>query len=207
MKTTETSLSGSGRRDLGAKPSDDDEACVDCLSALPNSVLLSILAGLGDAAAAGRTNVPSWLQQLTLLPELRFVPLSPDPGLIASALAGHEAELRHLKMTGDDPGIQDARGPRARGGMAPRRRAPHLRQDRLHPPGARDRERRRRRRRGEIRPAASRPRSRTSSGSARAEPVRAGAVLRGLGGELAAGAAAQAGRLHRTKAGEAAKLN
>ena len=76
MKTTETSLSGSGRRDLGAKPSDDDEACVDCLSALPNSVLLSILAGLGDAAAAGRTNVPSWLQQLTLLPELRFVPLS-----------------------------------------------------------------------------------------------------------------------------------
>ncbi|XP_066373168.1 uncharacterized protein [Miscanthus floridulus] len=76
MKTTETSLSGSGRRDLGAKPSDDDEACVDCLSALPNSVLLSILAGLGDAAAAGRTNVPSRLQQLTLLPELRFVPLS-----------------------------------------------------------------------------------------------------------------------------------
>ena len=138
MKTTETSLSGSGRRDLGAKPSDDDEACVDCLSALPNSVLLSILAGLGDAAAAGRTNVPSRLQQLTLLPELRFVPLSPDPGLIASALAGHEAELRHLKMTGDDPGGQDARGPRARGGMAPRRRAPHLRQDRLHPPGARE---------------------------------------------------------------------
>ena len=153
MKTTETSLSGSGRRDLGAKPSDDDEACVDCLSALPNSVLLSILAGLGDAAAAGRTNVPSRLQRLTLLPELRFVPLSPDPGLIASALAGHEAELRHLKMTGDDPGGQDARGPRARGGMAPRRRAPHLRQDRLHPPGARDRERRRHRRRGEIRPA------------------------------------------------------
>ena len=128
MKTTETSLSGSSRRGLGAKPSDD----VDCLSALPNSVLLSILAGLGDAAAAGRTNVPSRLQQLTLLPELRFVPLSPDPGLIASALAGHEAELRHLKMTGDDPGGQDARGPRARGGMAPRRRAPHLRQDRLH---------------------------------------------------------------------------
>ena len=49
-------------------------------------------------------------------------------------------------MTGDDPGGQDARGPRARGGMAPRRRAPHLRQDRLHQPGARDRERRRRRR-------------------------------------------------------------
>ena len=146
MKTTETGLSGSGRRDLGAKPSDDDEACVDCLSALPNSVLLSILAGLGDAAAAGRTNVPSRLQQLTLLPDLRVVPLSPDPGLIASALAGHEAELRHLKMTGDDPGGQDARGPRARGGMAPRRRAPHLRQDRLHQPGARDRERRRRRR-------------------------------------------------------------
>ncbi|CAD6337790.1 unnamed protein product [Miscanthus lutarioriparius] len=105
MKTTETSLSGSGRQDLGAKPSDDDEACVDCLSALPNSVLLSILAGLGDAAAAGRTNVPSRLQQLTLLPELRFVPLSSHRVSAGRPRSGAQApEDDRIVFTNQAPG-------------------------------------------------------------------------------------------------------
>ncbi|CAD6226515.1 unnamed protein product [Miscanthus lutarioriparius] len=103
MKTTEPGLSGGGH--LAAKPTDDDdEAGMDRLSALPNSVLLHILAGLGNAATAGRTSVlPSrWRRLWALLPELRFVPLSPEPGLIASALAAHEAELRHLDVTTQD---------------------------------------------------------------------------------------------------------
>ena len=58
MKTTEPGLSGGGH--LAAKPThDDDEAGMDRLSALPNSVLLHILAGLGNAATAGRTSVLS----------------------------------------------------------------------------------------------------------------------------------------------------
>ncbi|CAD6227036.1 unnamed protein product [Miscanthus lutarioriparius] len=77
MKTTEPGLSGGGH--LGTEPSDDDEAVVDRLSALPNNVLLHVLAGLGDAAAAGRTSVLSsrWRRLWALLPELRFSSLSP----------------------------------------------------------------------------------------------------------------------------------
>jgi hypothetical protein len=103
MKTTETEPSQSGCGHLGTEPSEDD-AGMDRLSALPDSVLLHVLAGLGDAAAAGRTSVLSsrWRRLWALLPELRFVPLSPEPGLIASALGAHEADLRNLDVTTQD---------------------------------------------------------------------------------------------------------
>ncbi|OQU88336.1 hypothetical protein SORBI_3002G014900 [Sorghum bicolor] len=93
----------SGGDYVAGKPSNDD-ASMDRLSTLPNSVLLHVLAGLGDAAAAGRTSVLSgrWRHLWALLPELRFVPRSPKPGLIASALAAHEADLRNLDVTTQD---------------------------------------------------------------------------------------------------------
>jgi hypothetical protein len=71
----EPSLSGG---QLTGKPSEDD-AGVDCLSALPNDVLFRIL-HLEDAAAAGRTSVLAgrWRRLRTLIPELRF-PSSPSP--------------------------------------------------------------------------------------------------------------------------------
>ena len=93
----------SGGDYVAGKPSNDD-ASMDRLSTLPNSVLLHVLAGLGDAAAAGRTSVLSsrWRHLWALLPELRFVPRSPKPGLMASALAAHEADLRNLDVTTQD---------------------------------------------------------------------------------------------------------
>lgn len=127
----EPSLSSDGQ--LATKPDDDDEAGVDCLSALPNDVLIRILLHLEDAAAIGQTRVLTtrWRRLWTLLPELRFLSSS-EPRTIASALAAHEATLTHLDVAAA------AAAPRVRGGLAPCHRAPPLRQPRLHQPSAGD---------------------------------------------------------------------
>ncbi|CAL5091960.1 unnamed protein product [Urochloa decumbens] len=80
-----------------ASLSGDAGGGADGLSALPDDVLVHILLLLDSAAAAGRTSVLSrrWRRLWALLPELRF-PVAPAPHLIASALASHEASLRHL---------------------------------------------------------------------------------------------------------------
>ncbi|CAM0150573.1 unnamed protein product [Urochloa decumbens] len=80
-----------------ASLSGDAGGGADGLSALPDDVLVHILLLLDSAATAGRTSVLSrrWRRLWALLPELRF-PVAPAPHLIASALASHEASLRHL---------------------------------------------------------------------------------------------------------------
>ncbi|KAF8713916.1 hypothetical protein HU200_027897 [Digitaria exilis] len=92
-----------GQLQLAAKLA-EDVAGVDRLSALPNDVLLRILARLGDAAAAARTSVLAgrWRRLWALLPELRF-PSSPSPRRhILSALLAHEAPLTCLDVGGED---------------------------------------------------------------------------------------------------------
>nr|CAB3451767.1 unnamed protein product [Digitaria exilis] len=92
-----------GQLQLAAKLA-EDVAGVDRLSALPNDVLLRILARLGDAAAAARTSVLAgrWRRLWALLPELRF-PSSPFPRRhILSALLAHEAPLTCLDVGGED---------------------------------------------------------------------------------------------------------
>nr|CAB3455540.1 unnamed protein product [Digitaria exilis] len=93
---------GGGCAQLDAKLA-EDVAGVDRLSALPNNVLLRILASLGDAASAARTSVLAgrWRRLWTQLPELRF-PSSPEPRPIASALLAHEAALTCLDVRAED---------------------------------------------------------------------------------------------------------
>lgn len=76
----------------------------DPLSGLPNDIRVLILVRLGRAAAAaavagGRTSVlsPPLAPPLALVPELRF-PVTRPPRLIGSALAAHDAPLRHLRV-------------------------------------------------------------------------------------------------------------
>nr|CAB3451766.1 unnamed protein product [Digitaria exilis] len=89
---------GSGHAQLA-----EDDAGVDRLSALPNDVLIRILASLGDAASAARTSVLAgrWRRLWTQLPELRF-PSSPKHRPIASALLAHEAPLTCLDVRAED---------------------------------------------------------------------------------------------------------
>ncbi|KAF6988078.1 hypothetical protein CFC21_005659, partial [Triticum aestivum] len=72
----------------------------DCLSAVPDDLLINILLLIRDASAAARTSVLSrrWRRVWTLLPELHFLSHN-DPHRIRLALTAHQAPaLRFLDV-------------------------------------------------------------------------------------------------------------
>ncbi|WVZ61602.1 hypothetical protein U9M48_011454 [Paspalum notatum var. saurae] len=96
MEVSHLSLSGGGGAEEEEEEKEEEE---DCVSALPDDILLQILPCLNDAAAAGRTSVLSkrWRHVWKLLPVLCFF-RDADLHRVRGALSTHDADLDYLAV-------------------------------------------------------------------------------------------------------------
>ncbi|KAM0829217.1 hypothetical protein ACQ4PT_067016 [Festuca glaucescens] len=90
----------------------DGAGSEDCLSALPDNILINILFELFNAAAVARTCVLStrWRRLWTLLPGLHF-PSPGDPQCILLALESHDSPALHFLKVRVQAGTPDSVAP------------------------------------------------------------------------------------------------